>query len=101
MQTFAVEVLCVACGEMERIYVEPMDYIRWVGGIHAQDAFPYLDADERDALISNMCLDCIDEMYRDMEEEEDYEDEEAFYTAMELLDPESDSPEYERDWYVD
>lgn len=115
MQTFAVTVACVACGEVEYIYVEPMDYVRWTKGTHAQDAFPYLTADERDCLISNMCLDCLDEMYRDLVEEEEDEysgwDESTHEEDCECavcdsynmgpLDPESDDPSYDSDYYVD
>ncbi len=32
---------------------------------------------------------------------DDWYHQETYRTAMELLDPESDQPEYERDWYVD
>lgn len=110
MQTFAVEVRCVACGGVEYIYVEPMDYVRWTSGQHAQDAFPYLTDDEREALITSMCLDCIDEMYSDMEEEDDWDDEHEedcecavcdSYDMRSPLDPESDDPSYDSDYYVD
>lgn len=95
MQTFAVCVDCVACKDSSLIYVEPADYIRWsLNGVHAQDAFPYLTIDERESLITNMCLDCIDEMYSDMEEEEE--------DWLGVDDDMLEFPlEYERDWYVD
>jgi hypothetical protein len=93
MQTFAVVVDCVACPHREFIYVEPADYIRWsLKGVHAQDAFPYLTEDEREALITSMCLDCIDEMYSDMEEEDEY---------MFLLGEGEDTRDSDKDWYVD
>lgn len=102
MQTFCVTVACVACGDVERIYVNPMDYVRWeVQGVHAQDAFPYLTIDERESLITSMCLNCIDEMYSDMGEGEEEED---WYPETDddfAIDPESDLFEYASDYYVD
>lgn len=99
MQTFAVHVDCVACKRTELIYVVPMDYIMWaIKGVHAQDAFPYLTTDERESLITSMCLDCIEEMYADMEEDAEDEYEDAYYG---VLDPESEAFTYESDWYVD
>ena len=96
MQSYAVTVSCVADGLLEVIYVDPIDYLEWQAGKHAQDAFPYLSSDEREALITNMCVPCIEEMYADMENdnEEDWADNDMFY-------PESDDPIYDRDWYVD
>ena len=103
MQTFPVHVDCVACKGTETIYVQPMDYIDWTTrGVHAQDAFPYLTADERESLITHMCLDCIEEMYADMEEEEEEDwlgvDDDMLYN---VLDPESEDFTYESDWYMD
>ncbi len=99
MQTFAVEVRCVACGEVEYIYVRPMDYVRWTQGTHAQDAFPYLTIDEREAIITSMCLGCIEEMYSDMEEDDDWAERED-WDVSDVLEM-SDFPEYESDYYVD
>jgi hypothetical protein len=105
MQTLAVHVDCVACKDTEIIYVEPMDYVRWsTQGVHAQDAFPYLTADEREALTTSMCIDCIEEMYADMEEDEEEEYADIYEVEnfdWSLLDPESGFPEYEADYYVD
>lgn len=96
MQTLRVEVRCVACKELGAVYVDPLDYTDFVLGKHAQDAFPYLTADEREMLITSMCLDCIEEMYADMEEEE----EDYWPWEPDPLE-ESDYPEYESDYYVD
>lgn len=99
-QTFCVQVPCAACQFVERIYVRPADYLDWgIRGVHAQDAFPYLSDLERDVLISNMCLDCLDEMYQDAREEE--EDEYWLPEDGSAIDPESDDVTYERDWYAD
>ena len=68
-------------------------------GVHVQTVFPNWSPEDREMLISGTCPDCWEEMWA--EEGDDWEDEEALYTALELLDPESNFPEYERDWYVD
>lgn len=103
MQTLRVEVRCVACKELGAVYVDPLDYADFVLGKHAQNAFPYLTADERELLITSMCLDCIEEMYADMEEEEDDYDWEERELWVE--DPDNDPlafpVNYESDYYVD
>jgi hypothetical protein len=111
MQTYAVNIDCVACPRVEHIYVEPQDYVRWLTkGVHAQDAFSYLTIDERESIITSMCLDCIDEVYAGMEEEKEeelYDLEYEYAVFMDeqdvqsAIDPESDLFEYASDWYVD
>lgn len=102
MQTLGVEVRCVACADVQTIYVGPLDYLDFTLGKHAQNAFPYLTADERESLITSMCLDCIEEMYADMEEDEydDWEERELW-----VEDPDNDPlafpVNYESDYYVD
>jgi len=56
---------CVVCGKVVALRVDPEDSERWrSGGALIQDAFvdstgvPYLDAAERELLISGTCGDC-------------------------------------------
>lgn len=99
-QSLRVEVRCIACKALEAVYVEPKDYLDWsLKGVHAQDAFPYLTDDEREVLITSMCLDCIEEMYRDLREEEE-EDDDYWPWGPDPLE-ESDNAEYQSDYYVD
>ncbi len=60
-----VEILrsCPICGENHAVVVNVDDYINWKHGELAQDAFPYLSADEREILISGICPNCWDSMF--------------------------------------
>ena len=65
---------CPFCGHAHEIEVNEMDYWDWEDGMCAQDAFPYLSADEREMLISGICPTCWDKMFARGEDEppEDY-----------------------------
>lgn len=60
--------VCISCRAKHIITVEGDDYMRWRAGVHAQDAFPYLSADDREMLISSICPECFEEMFRHEEE---------------------------------
>lgn len=55
-----IKVKCNFCGVVETIPVDSADYTAWKGGKLTQDAFPYLDADRREMLISKTCGGCWD-----------------------------------------
>lgn len=77
---YIVITVCPFCGEAHDVAVNEADYWDWQDGKCAQDAFPYLSADEREMLISGICPDCWDRMFPpEEEEEEDYEPEEFDY----------------------
>lgn len=54
---------CPFCGRGNDVEVNEMDYLDWDDGKMAQDAFPYLSADEREMLISGCCPQCWDKMF--------------------------------------
>lgn len=54
--TIILEVACPVCGKVTEILVEVNDYVDWQCGKLAQDAFPYLSANEREMLISGICV---------------------------------------------
>lgn len=56
---------CPFCGHAHEVEVNEVDYWDWQDGVLAQDAFPYLSADEREMLISGICPTCWDKMFRD------------------------------------
>lgn len=71
--TLAVE--CPICHNFNEVMVNEEDYLAWVfDGMCAQDAFPYLSADEREILISGICPTCWEKTFGDEAEEEDWED---------------------------
>lgn len=73
MQKIFVETYCPMCHTYHYIEVNERDFYAWQGGKLAQDAFPYLSAEEREMLISGICSDCWEKMFSEDEDEEDYE----------------------------
>ena len=67
MHTFNVK--CIMCGNDFTINVKKEDFEKWIRFANVQDAFPYLNPDERELLISNVCGECFDCAFS-----EDYED---------------------------
>ena len=67
MITIAVQ--CQRCGSIIELEVREEDFNRWNNGGLAQDCFPYLDAGQRELLISGICDDCFNEMFAEEEEE--------------------------------
>lgn len=54
---------CPFCGHANEVEVNEIDYLDWQDGTLAQDAFPYLSANEREMLISGICPTCWDGMF--------------------------------------
>ena len=87
-----ITTVCPLCGRVTEISVRTEDYARYQAGALAQDAFPYLSADEREMLISGICPTCWDEVFAGYDEWnegleqtvfDDYQD-----MAFEALSPE-------------
>jgi len=66
---------CPFCGKAHEIEVNEMDYLDWQDGELAQNAFPYLSADEREMLVSGICPDCWNGMFGQEEDEDSLDDE--------------------------
>lgn len=56
------------CGLLHVLTVKPEDFMNWQVGQHAQDAFPYLPAPERELLISATCPSCWTKLFPPEEE---------------------------------
>ena len=54
---------CPFCGKANFVEVNEADYDDWGDGVPVQVAFPYLSANEREALISGICPKCWDGMF--------------------------------------
>lgn len=54
---------CNMCDVQHEIWVEDDDYKSWENGKMCQDAFPYLDAGQREILISGTCGRCFDLLF--------------------------------------
>ena len=53
-----IESECPFCHDTNEIEVRMGDFFKWQEGELAQNAFPYLSADEREMLISGVCPKC-------------------------------------------
>ena len=65
----AVITRCPMCGRGNEVEVNEADYDDWSDGVLAQVAFPYLNADEREMLISGICPTCWARTFGEEEEE--------------------------------
>lgn len=63
LEEVTIVTACPFCGHANEIAVNEMDYWDWKDGELAQNAFPYLSADEREMLISGICPSCWDRMF--------------------------------------
>ena len=96
-----VTVTCPLCGAERKLVLDYVSYERWADGESVQDAFPYLDANEREGLITGICPDCWDKMFSNSEEDED--DSPEWHDTCDEEEEEEDYPdEYwedlEEDW---
>ena len=74
MKKITIEVRCPFCGHVSILGVDKKDYTAWENGGLAQNCFPYLDASEREILISGLCFKCQDDVFgSDEDEDEDCE----------------------------
>ena len=63
--------VCPICHKEHIISVELEDYLAWCDGAHAQNAFPYLSAEDREMLISGICPQCWEKTFGEVGEETD------------------------------
>lgn len=68
MQDTQLTVKCISCKQDQSVKVKEKDLKEYSNGAHAQHAFPYLSADERELLISGICGSCFDKMFEDEDE---------------------------------
>ena len=62
---------CICCGCVNEVEVNAMDYLRWRDGMLAQNAFPYLTAEEREMLISGICPTCWETTFEGPDKDEE------------------------------
>lgn len=56
---------CMVCGQASEVSVPVDGYSRWQAGAYVQDAFPAMNADEREMLISGTHPVCWDLLFAD------------------------------------
>ena len=65
---------CPFCGKETAITFLSEDYTAWQNGELAQNAFPYLSAEEREMLISGICPTCWEKTFGVDEAEEEIDE---------------------------
>lgn len=61
--TTDIETDCPFCNKHYTFTVQRKDYVKYKRGMHVQEAFPYLDEEKRELLISNICPECWGKMF--------------------------------------
>ena len=56
-------ITCPICGATYEVAVPADGYMAWQNGELIQNAMPTLSADERECLISGLCLDCQNDIF--------------------------------------
>lgn len=63
-----IPAICMECKKRFAITVSANDYLNWKNGMLIQKAFPYLTAEMRELLISHICPECWNIMFKDIDE---------------------------------
>lgn len=64
VRTIEITRTCPICGEDNKLVVDADAYQRWLDGELIQRAFPGLDADQRELLMTGLHGECFDIMAR-------------------------------------
>lgn len=54
---------CPFCGKVTTLNVPADGFMAWQNGSLVQSAFPDMSAEDREVLISGMCIDCQDSIF--------------------------------------
>lgn len=71
-ETCIIRAVCPCCGDLLHIHALVSQFEAWQAGALIQDAFPDMDATDRETLISGLCPDCQATFFA--EEDEELED---------------------------
>lgn len=69
-ENVVLEFVCPFCKNITRMTVPTDEYIAYMNGELAQNAFTSLNASEREVIISHICLDCQERIFGSDEDEE-------------------------------
>lgn len=67
---YVYQVPCIWCKKVHEIRLPGYGLYQYNKGAYVQDAFPELDADMREMLISGTCPDCWEKMFGDEDDTE-------------------------------
>lgn len=65
-----LQVTCSECGATFVYKINGKDLFDYEKGKHIQDAFPYLDDDARELILSGVCGKCFDKMFSEEDDDE-------------------------------
>ena len=66
-----IRTTCPCCGQLNHIHALQAEFDAWQAGALVQDAFPTMDATDRESLISGLCADCQATFFAEDDEEVD------------------------------
>ncbi len=66
--------ICICCRNVFNISFAVEDYIDWKQGKHIQNAFPYLNAGNRELIQSGTCSSCFDELFPEEDDRDPSDD---------------------------
>lgn len=64
LESVTVDAQCIFCQKETSVEFRLADYLDWQSGELIQNAMPYLSAAERELLISKICGDCFDDIFK-------------------------------------
>jgi len=62
-----LDIRCIECKDLKQVKVGMEAYKKWQNGLYIQDAFPELSAGDRELMISGICGECYDKMFKEEE----------------------------------
>ena len=84
-----VSVTCPFCGKENFLTLSAKDFNAWQEGELVQNAFPYLDANERELLVSGICSECWEKTFG----EDDEDDSPEWHDTCDEEEEEEDYPD--------
>ena len=67
MKNVTIEVECKCCKHPHRVIVDMTAYRRWMNGELIQKAMPDVSPENRELLISGICNECFNEIFKEEE----------------------------------
>ena len=61
---------CCMCGKSSTLLLDSMSFAAWKSGVYVQDAFPTMNADQRELLITGVHPECWNVLFPDEESSE-------------------------------
>lgn len=63
MKDVILTMKCPFCNQEHEVNVDEQDFVNYLIGDSAQEAFPYLNATQREQIISHICPKCQEKVF--------------------------------------